>query len=1537
MKRKKQVRQKVWAVILAILLVMGGLIPGIPGKAEAAEIPLKVIVKDGDEATDINTETPYELKVGEAMEVYVAEPDENLSYELTHDGTDEQVGKEDVDAGKWKITAKTTITEPVTVTVKDNSDQSNSTSFTIMTKKDVSDLALKDDVTNKFYYGDKTEYKIIGDVLDEDTIGGRELTYSFSERYDDVIKFENDKFIILDAEEVMGEKTVTITITANESETLLAAEVEYTFTVSPKSITLDDVDWDSTTISHVYNGSSDLELTGVVGDDTSYEVKIPVTLDNENAGQRKIDSIGTIEISADGTNKGNYTLSTDVVALNNTFSIEVVPEEVELSDFGNWEAPAPRVYNGTKKSAVTGTLNKNENYRITLPVILDAADVSNETRKRKVDSIDYSGEITITDGTNLGNYVLKKDIADVSSLDGLNIEITKRPIYLGTKNFSINYGVNVKEAFETKQAEKGSWVIIIDAVNETGIIKADEDSVKSQLMNVKATVDIEKSVGEGESKNGKKYNINVEPTDNKDVIIVDKSTMPNPEDINSNYSVNISTNSDDIGDLTITQDMPELKKVLENITLRIEDGKMYPENAKESGFYISAGTLKASIIEGGDFDPEKKNPEYYGKVMFGGTDLVNEGYVASGNGKKERSIYLEDSNNENNTTVPTTDKFYFYVDIDAPEVDFADLKERKLLSAWDKITFGIFTNLKIYKQQFTFAEPALNKEETEKDENVEKIQGSGIDSVQYFVWELKDKKGKNLEDSELTREKVIAKVTELNEEKKWESVNNLNNGEASVGIPEGNNAVLVKTIDNVGNEAIYVSNGIVIEWNAPVIELDMEEKEYYTVDIPYTLTVNDNSRYTTAIDEVDIKVTNRGKTTKGDSENIADIDNDDNNKKNDNIDYSVKELRDYSEKVIEKQITSERNNSNDVKLKVTAVDNAGNKTVFTKSLKIDITKPEIAVSYNNNSAVNGKYFKGNRVMTIVFTERNLDKNKVTFDVKAGPDISGQSITKNVSVSDLSKFGISAGWVSDSESNLSEKTYTDERKNTLKLTFNKDNEYYIFPHCVDKAGLKNKAVKYAEGTQAAKEFVIDKTRPIIKVSFDNNDALNGFYYDAPRKATMTIDEHNFRSSDVETEISASHQTDSVSAPRVNGWTSQGDKRTATIDFTRDGDYEFTVDYTDLAGNKAKVYTVDKFVIDQTKPEIEFFDVVDMSANNGTVAPGVSYMDVNYDTNGVDITISGPEHPTVNVDGSRTTEPHGESIKMADFAHEPDVDDVYTLNAEIRDKAGNSHQDSVTFSVNRFGSNFIFSTDTKKFLDKYYNNKEQDLVVTEINVDTLEHRNISYGRDGDLKKLEEGKDYQVSASGSEVSWKSYRYTIPAEEFEKEGHYDVTIDSRDRATNEVNNKIKDAEIEFVIDKTNPTVVITGVEDGKSYKDSPRDITIDVEDNVSMGEVKMFINDEAKETFTAKEVQEYVLEQGGQIPYKVDKNRKPQDIRAVAYDAAGNPGEATVKNVMINPNIFVRIINSPLLLIAVLAVLAAGGVLLFFMRKRRKEAEQA
>lgn len=552
--------------------------------------------------------------------------------------------------------------------------------------------------------------------------------------------------------------------------------------------------------------------------------------------------------------------------------------------------------------------------------------------------------------------------------------------------------------------------------------------------------------------------------------------------------------------------------------------------------------------------------------------------------------------------------------------------------------------------------------------------------------------------------------------------------------------------------------------------------------------------------------------------------------------------------------------------------------------------------------LNERYYKDVRTATVVVTERNFDESAVRF---------------NITNTDGTQPAIS-GWTHSANAGVS-----DDATHTCQVTFAADGDYTFTLETTDLAG-------NASSYNRVDDFTIDRTVPTIQVSYDNNSAATPGYFNANRTATVTVNEHNFNAAEVNAQITAALQGSGVAAPGLGGWSTNGDVHTASVTFSADADYTFDVDYTDLAGNAAADYTQDKFTVDKTDPEVEFFDIEDKSANNGTVAPGVKYSDVNYMESGVDITIKGAKHDKTELSGNRTNIANGESIKMEDFKHDEETDDVYTMTAVIKDKAGNETEKEVMFSVNRFGSNYIFSETTEKFLDDVYANKPKDLVVTEVNVDSLVFNGISYGLDGTKKELKAGSDYTVKQSGGEGSWKEYTYTIKKENFEKEGRYSVTIDSEDKATNKMNNKVKECNIDFVIDKTPPTVVITGIEES-SYRADEREMTINLSDNTAVKCVDVIIDGKSVATYAQKEIEKA----GGKISYMIEGASEPQKIEAAALDMAGNETTSEMHKVLVTSSVWIQYINNtPLLIGSILGiVLVAGGLIWFFVIRKKKE----
>lgn len=604
-------------------------------------------------------------------------------------------------------------------------------------------------------------------------------------------------------------------------------------------------------------------------------------------------------------------------------------------------------------------------------------------------------------------------------------------------------------------------------------------------------------------------------------------------------------------------------------------------------------------------------------------------------------------------------------------------------------------------------------------------------------------------------------------------------------------------------------------------------------------------------------------------------------------------------------VNAAANNSNNVKIKVTAIDNAGNQTTETKDIKIDITKPEISIVFDNNAPLNGKCYKDTRTATVTVTERNFDESAFRFAITntdgTQPVISGWSHSANSGVSD-------------------------EATHTCTVTFAADGDYTMSASCTDLAG-------NSQESEAVPEFTIDKTLPTVNVTYNNNSAQNGKYYKEARTATITITEHNFRASDVRVTTTASLNGASISAPTVSGWSTSGDRHTAMITYGRDGDFTFDIAYSDLAGNAMADYSQDSFTVDMTEPEVEITGVKNKSANKGTVAPVIRISDTNYSADNVTLTLTGANKGKVSVDSlvSRTTMANGQTITFRNFGS--NMDDIYTLTAKSVDRAGNETSKSITFSVNRNGSTYIISEATQKLLDTGFTNNPQDIVISEINVDTLEFIELTYSKDGQVVKLKEGTDYTVKEEGGSGQWKKYTYTIKASCFSEEGEYSINIYSEDRASNTTTNKVKEKAIEFIVDKTPPTVSIANLENRGRYRANAHEFTLSVKDNTVLSYVELYLDGQLVHTYMADELE--VVD--GQLTITVDSKNEFQTVKLIAYDAAGNPTEPMEYEVLVTANWWVQFFaNKPLFFgcIAALVVLI-GAIALLAARRSRKNTK--
>lgn len=752
--------------------------------------------------------------------------------------------------------------------------------------------------------------------------------------------------------------------------------------------------------------------------------------------------------------------------------------------------------------------------------------------------------------------------------------------------------------------------------------------------------------------------------------------------------------------------------------------------------------------------------------------------------------------------------------------------------------------------------------------------------------------------------------------------------------------VYVKVIDYAGNTSYFRSNGMIFDNISPTMEVALSEQPIvniqlpnnsieglYSGDVPFSLTVTDPKTNASGIKNFTVTIT--GKESDG-TEHTKTI----------NVTSKTSEIASFDSANVDSNQFDVDNtfivpadfNSNHITILVEGKDYSENSFDNSQNLTylaIDKTNPTIDVAYtasNGNEDVefsNEKYIGNNqnRKATITITELNFDNSAVEITLKRDD--------KKVDISPVFKAvdgGVDANgdqikWSMD----IDYATLVTEDGNI----FDFDISY------TDKANNKNDAVNYGE-YKNPQNFIIDNTKPIITVDITNSDVKNDKFFKADRTATVTIKERFF---DKDYKFDWSGLTYSFNGTKGNAPTpvsvSSDDNtyiREYKIDFTTEGDYTFDVKYTDLADNLADTYgcnsvSYKEFTVDKTAPTLDITGVADKSANNGTVAPVVTYSDVNFDVNTVSVVLTGVNNGTVNYNNAVNNEAQQGSVTYADFERVKNVDDIYTLTAKLTDKAGNETEKAITFSANRYGSVYSLNS-IKELIGKYLQN-EQDIVFTETNVDSLEREGIKIKltKNGTPTDLVEGTDYTVDVSGGNGQWSVYSYTISKKLFANDGRYSISIYSKDAAGN-INENIdetKEAEISFGIDKTKPVIVPIDFESGVQYPVETKTVSIEIKDNLVLDGVKIYLND--------KEVKYDV--DGETYTFDIPEKNEKQNVRIVALDAAGNEEELLVTKFLVSTNIFVRWYNNtPLFVGSIAGVVLIAGVAAFFVFRKRKVA---
>lgn len=646
------------------------------------------------------------------------------------------------------------------------------------------------------------------------------------------------------------------------------------------------------------------------------------------------------------------------------------------------------------------------------------------------------------------------------------------------------------------------------------------------------------------------------------------------------------------------------------------------------------------------------------------------------------------------------------------------------------------------------------------------------------------------------------------------------------------------------------------------------------------------------------------------------------------------------------QITVDRNlnNSNDVRIVVYAQDNSDNMSNAYTAIQIDVTQPSIDISYDNNngdaSFGTSTYFNADRTATIRITERNFNADDVQITIT----------NTDGTVPAVSNWSSSAGTGNG-----------DDTVHTATVTYSADGDYVFAISYADLAGNTNTDINY-RNSAAPEQFTIDKTVPVINVTYDNNSMQNDNYYNAVRTATISITEHNFDAGRYNIILTASDDGADKAAPSIGTWSNNGDIHTALVQFTDDGYYSMDMSYTDMAGNQAAQFTQQTFYVDQTMPRVEVRGIRNNTANNNeTIGFEITCTDTNFDVFTPQLSV------TKMVDGKNVTE-NCEINQMTPIRNGQtyivdnlEQDGIYSLTCTARDKAGNvfdrvvylndagQEEDGMeasegisflNFSVNRRGSVYTLDSYTDEVAKYYYVREvDENLVIVETNVDTLSGYIELNG-----KKLTEGTDYRVEISGGNGEWYVVRYIINKELFAGEGEYKIVAYSEDNAGNTAYSDIKGTNMSFIIDRTAPIVTVAGIEDNGRYQVERQTVTvIPKDDGGKLQKITIEAFDQNGDmlngfpiVYEGEELIALLEENNGELTFELPEGTG-MSVRITCEDAAGNEMDTmSFDNIVVSTNRLTIVLADKRFIYGVIAgivVLTVLIVLLIVWKKHTKK----
>lgn len=347
-----------------------------------------------------------------------------------------------------------------------------------------------------------------------------------------------------------------------------------------------------------------------------------------------------------------------------------------------------------------------------------------------------------------------------------------------------------------------------------------------------------------------------------------------------------------------------------------------------------------------------------------------------------------------------------------------------------------------------------------------------------------------------------------------------------------------------------------------------------------------------------------------------------------------------------------------------------NQSQHNQDSEISFTKPRT----ENKDKKGQELYKKDIIMTIKVADRYSGIRKVEYSVEAPYDtkknLKGELEFNNKGEK---KEGSSSGW----ERTGKEKNLVTELTGKIKIT-NNSNDIVVKVKMTDRSG---------HVTTESDIFSIDKTAPVIRISYDNNKDDKDFrdFYQEKRTANIVITERNFDAEDVKYRaVNQDGDVPQIALTEIRAWTKNVDNKdpdrttyTARISFNEDGKYTWSIAFKDMADNEAAKMRKQEYTIDQTAP------VITVAYDNEKAANGYYYNKNRTAT--ITIKEHNFEESRIKIDGRATND--GKDVEFPNVMGWSSSGDVHTaiilysqdaeyfFKISYMDKAGNKEETPV----------------------------------------------------------------------------------------------------------------------------------------------------------------------------------------------------------------------------------------------------------------------